>query len=216
MASPIPKLDKTMNGTGEDTASYYIEHIILCDELTYGRMIEYWKQKNWIDLCDVNRPRHVWRASGDVGDFVKNGTYLLYLSVNHSPDYWELEDWLSDELGVDPMHFSFWTKGECDEVWSRSGTYAPVSDLPNGVVHAEYDRNCVNSRKAPEGYRTYEYCKIAVDPDIWGELAMDYTREKGIETRSPEEELLREINDELHLIGDLLKGLIERIDEQRP
>ena len=194
--------------------SYYIDHIILCDELTYRRMIEYWRQRTW-DVCDVNRPKHVWKASKDSDDFVKTGAYLLYLSVNHNPDYWGLLDWLSDDLGVDLMHFSFWTKGECDEGWSRGGTYAPDKDLPNSIVTAEYDENCVNRRRAPEGYRTYEYCKIAVDPDIWGELIVDYTRETGIETRSPEEEVLCEINDELHQIKGLLERMIDNMERQR-
>ncbi|MBO4356746.1 MAG: hypothetical protein J5813_01045 [Candidatus Methanomethylophilaceae archaeon] len=194
--------------------SYYIDHIILCDELTYGRMIEYWRQNTW-DMCDVNRPKRVWNASKDSDDFVKTGAYLLYLSVNRRPDRWELLDWLSDDLGVDLMHFSFWTKGECDEGWSRDGTYAPDKDLPNSVVTAEYDDNCVNKMKAPEGYKTYEYCKIAVDPDIWDELVVDYTREKGIETHTPEEKLLQQISDELRRIEGLLERMIDNMGRQQ-
>ena len=196
--------------------SYYIDHIILCDELTYGRMIEYWKQRNWVDLCEVRRPEHIWISTADADEFVKTGTYLLYLSVNHRPDYWELFEWLSDELGVDPMHFSTWSRGECDKKWIQEGTYVPEDTFPSFTVTAEYDENCINRRKAPEGYRTYEYCKIAVDPRIWDDVTVDYTRKEGIRVSSPEEELLREINDQLQLMEGLLECLLERVERQLP
>ena len=189
--------------------SYYIDHIIECDQLTFDRMVEYWKQKGWTYICEVIRPSWVWVASGDFDD-VKAGTYLLYLVV-HQPNHWGLLEWLTDELGVDSMHFSIWTKEMYDESWRYNGEFVPDSELPSHTApekYISYSENVV-----PEGYTTYENCMIAVDTKVWKGLSVDYTRDVGIQPRSSEEETLLEIKDELHLIRDLLERLLERFEE---
>ena len=191
--------------------SYYIDHIIKCDQLTFDRMMEYWKQKGWMSFCDVSRPSWVWVASSEVDDGVKAGTYLLYLVVSHQPNYWGLSEWLTDELGVDRMHFSVWTKEMYDESWRHDDEFVPDSELPDHTAPAKYISR--DEKVAPEGYTTYDDCMIGVDTKVWKELSVDYTRDVGIQPRSPEEETLLEIKDELRLIEGLLECLLERFEE---
>ena len=194
----------------ECTMSYYIDHIIECDLLTFDRMVEYWKQKGWRSICEVSRPRWVWIASEGAGDGVKAGTYLLYLVVSHQPNHWGLTEWLTDELGVDLMHFSIWTQEMYEESWRHDDEFVPDSELPDHTVPVKY----VNHEKvAPEGYTTYEDCMIAVDTKVWKDISVDYTRDVGLQPRSPEEETLLQINDELRLIEGLLECLLERFEE---
>ena len=190
--------------------SYYFHHIIECDKLTYERMLRYWRQKGWWDICDINRPRHVWTASVESEAYVKAGTYLLYIVGNHRPDARELMEWLEDDLGVYSIHFSFWSIGECDDGWFQSGAFVAESALPAHTSVAEYDNNAINRRKAPEGFKTYDDCDIAIDPAVWKDITVDYTREEEINVQPSMEKLLQEINDNLRSIQGLLEYLVER------
>ena len=172
--------------------SYYFHHIIECDKLTYERMLRYWRQKGWVNNCDINRPRHVWAASKESEAYVKAGTYLLYIMGNHRPDAQDLMEWLEDDLGVYSIHFSFWSIGECDDGWFQSGAFVAKSALPAHTAVAEYDYNAINRRKAPEGFKTYDDCDIAIDPAVWKDITVDYTREEEINVQPSMEKLLQE------------------------
>ena len=54
---------------------------------------------------------------------------------------------------------------------------------------------------------------IAVDTKVWKDISVDYTRDVGLQPRSPEEDTLLQINDELRLIEGLLECLLERFEE---
>ena len=111
----------------------------------------------------------------------------MYLSKNHGGTAWDIGSWIEEELGVDPKHFSLWARGECDKEWTHNGCMTDEM-IPEHVAYATYDENAENHRNAPDGYRTYEYCKIAVDPKFWTEYEIDYTRDEWINRRTPEEE----------------------------
>ena len=190
--------------------SYYFDHIIECDKLVFERMLLTGRQKGWENKCILCRPRHAWSSTDGLVPNTKAETYLLYFVVNHQPDLEDIIDWLEDDLGIYGIHFSIWSQGECDKDWKMGGSFVPKGTMPHHTVPAEYDRTGKNNRKAPEGYTTYEDCMIAVDAEIWKELAIDYTREEEIHPRPPIEEILQEIDAKLDLIEGLLECLVER------
>ena len=190
--------------------SYYIVHVIECDKLAYERMLEAWKQRGWESKCILRRLRIVWVSADSLVPGTKAETYLLYFVVNHQPDSWDVIDWLSDDLGVYQIHFSIWSLGECDENWIQEGAFVPYDTLPHHTASAEYDKETESDRKAPEGYTTYENCMIAVDAAVWKKITVDYTREVDVLPSEPLEELLREIDEKLGIIKEMLGCLVER------
>jgi hypothetical protein len=197
----------------EGTVSYYFSHIIECDQLAYDRMLEAWKQKIWADRCVLGRPDHVWVLSGKTDISTKNRPYLLFGMFNHRPTHRDAVDWLTDELGIGSMHLTIWTRGENDDEWSQWGSYAPNGEIPIHTVLLNYDEEKDRMEDAPEGYRTYECCDIAVDPDIWAEVAVDYTRDEEPYYPSPLEEALLRIDDNLNEIRRLLELFVERTED---
>ena len=184
--------------------SYYIYYIIECDRLTYDRMLEAWKQKDWAELCVIGRPDYIWSRveENDVGTAGK--TYLLFFTVNRGPNLWEAIDWVTDYLGVDTPHFSMWSQGEDEDEWHQGGSYVPEGTMPVQTVALKYLEEEDKWEDAPDGYTSYKYCTIAVNLKAWVEITVDYTREEGIIVQSPMEELLRSIDEKLDLIVDLL------------
>ena len=193
-----------------DHMSYYIDHIIECDKLTYDRMLETWKQKEWYDRCTLRRPRTVWSTADNLTPDTKGETYLLYFVVNHSPRIWDVVDWLNEDLGIYDTHFSVWSHGECDKGWRQDGAFVPDNTMPHNVAPAEYDKEADNHKRAPKGYTTYEDCRIAVDTNVWKEVTVDYTREEFITPISPIEELLQNIDEKLERMEEMLEILTER------
>ena len=193
--------------------SYYIDHIIECDLLTFDRMMEYWKQRRGNDGSEVCRPRQVWAVKKDSDDCVKPGSYLLYLVASHQPNRWEILDWLDEELGVDRMHFTVWTMEMYDKSWSQEGGYVPDDTMPEHTSSSEYDEHWTDLRKTPEGYKTYDDCRMAVDTEVWEEMTVDFTRDVGVHPESPVEDLLLKIDENLDMIEGLLECLLERFEE---
>ena len=191
--------------------SYYIDYLVLCDKLAFDRLIEAWKQKGWLDVCELRRPERVWVSSTKSKDSERAGKYLIYESINHGHDVEEIRIWLEEELGLDHLHFSLWAKGECDKGWSKD-FYGDKNELPDHIAVAKYDKDSVNEMKGPEGYITYEYCPICVDPSVWLEMTIDYTRDQGIQIQSPEEELLQSIANSLDNMEELMERILEILE----
>ena len=74
--------------------SYYTHYVIQCDQLTFDRMIEAWKQRGWWGRCTLCRPDYLWSASRDCGDGTKTDTYLVSAMMNHGPRSDEVEEFL--------------------------------------------------------------------------------------------------------------------------
>ena len=193
--------------------SYYIDYLVLCDQLAFDRLIEAWKQKGWFDLCELRRPERVWVSSQEPKDSENAGKYLIYESINHGPDIGDICEWMEEELGLDHMHFSLWVKGECDKGWSKDYHMDEIV-LPDNTAVAKYDKDSLNRMKGPEGYITYEYCPICVDPNAWSEMTIDYTRDQGIQIQSPEEELLRSILSSLNSMEELMERILGMMENQ--
>ena len=189
--------------------SYYIDHVMICDQLAFGRMVEAWKQRGWEDRCILCRPDHIWITTRDNSDGTDAVEYLMYFLTNHGPTQWEVVNWVTDELGLDFMHFSLWTKEACDMEWHQDGLYLPDDTMPSDTFIAAPKKDCTGEQKAPEKYTEYEYCYISVDTDVWKEMSMDYTREEGIRQQSPVEELLLEISARLERMEELIECLVK-------
>ena len=197
------------SGNGGDV-SYYIDYLIECDQLAFDRLVEAWKQKGWFDVCELRRPERIWVSSQGTTDCEMKEKYLMYESINHGPDKEDISEWMEEELGLDHMHFSLWAKGECDKGWSKD-FYGDKNELPNHIAEAEYDKDSVNNRKGTEGYITYEYCPICIDPTKWLETTIDYTRDQGIHIQSPEEELLQTIINDLTKMEEMMQRILEKM-----
>lgn len=193
--------------------SYYYSHIIECDQLAFDRMLEAWKHKSSADWCVLGRPDYVWVLSGEMDTGSKGVTYLLFGIFNHGPTIWDAIDWLTDDLGIGIVHFSIWTKGEDADEWDRGGTYVPEGEVPIQTVFLDYDEKSDKLEDAPDGYKSYKYCDIAVNPDIWTEVTMDYTREEGPHYPSPVEEALTRIDENLSEIRSILEYLASRTED---
>ena len=191
--------------------SYYTEFVIECDELTFNRLVEYWKYNDWDDY-ELKAPEHVWstaalpRPPGSLG--LTNTRYLMYFSINHAPYIGEIDEFLEKTIGVDRTRYTIRAKGECDDRWSEDG----CGESSGHWVESEYDENIPETRrKAPEGYQVYEYCYIAVDLSFWHEYQIDYTKEEvSLRPTSRSEEL-----DTLLRIAESLEHIEEMLEEIR-
>ena len=193
--------------------SYYFSHIIECDQLAFDRMLEAWKQKDWADRCVIGRPEYVWCPTEKMPLFAKGKPFLLFGMYNHRPTHWEAIDWLADELGIGSARLTIWTRGENDDEWSQWGSYVPKGEVPIHTVLLNYDYEKEKLEDAPEGYKTYEYSDIAVNPDMWEEVTVDYTRDEGASFPSPIEEVLLRIDENIGEIRHLLEYLAERTED---
>lgn len=194
--------------------SYYTDYAVLCDKLALDRLVEAWKLKGWYDKCELKRPEKAWVASQNPECSKLTGLYLLYDCVNHGPSIWEIERWMEEELGLDSRHYSLWDKGESDEEWSHCGSLSD-DKLPEFTadVGCYEDGDEVVKREAPAGYTTYENCEIAVDPTVWTEYDIDYTREEGIRQPSSDEELLMTLTESLDRVDYLLERILDRVGD---
>ena len=188
--------------------SYYTEFVVECDELTFNRLVEYWTYNNCDDY-DLAAPDQVWstaalpRPQGCLG--LTNTRYLMYFSINHAPSAGEIDDFLVNTIGVDCSRYIIKSKGECDESWCEYG----CSESSGHYVESEYDESIPEThRKAPEGYKTYEYCDIAVDLSFWHEYKIDYTKkEVNLRPAAEDVDLLQRIADTLDRIEEILEEL---------
>ena len=194
--------------------SYYYEHVIICDQLAFDRMVDAWRQRRWYDKCVLCRPDYTWKTTIKNGNGADSAVYLTYTTMNHGPRMDEVADWMNDELGLDSMHFALWTMEECDAEWHRCGSFLPKEAVSPGVLLRTFeendDVNHAEENGAPEGYTEYEYCYIYVNTNIWEDVEVDYTREDGIDLNSPIDELLREISARLESMEELLECLVVR------
>lgn len=192
--------------------SYYTQYVIQCDQLTFDRMVEAWKQRGWWGRCTLCRPDYVWSASRDRGDGTKTDTYLVSAMMNRGPRSDEVEDWLNDGLGLDSMHFTLWTRGECDEEWFQIGSLLPKDTMPADTVNIEYDED-EERLDPPPGFTAYRYSDIAVDPNVWKEVTIDYTRDDDIKPQSSTEEVLLKIYEKLKSIDEQIGHLTNLMEE---
>lgn len=181
--------------------SYYTEFVLECDKLTFDRLVEYWKMTSWDD-AELQRPEHVW---------VSQDVYLMYFSINHAPYMNEIVDFLTETIGVDYKRFLIKSKGEDADEWRSDGCLA--EDIPN-IADAEYsDSESETRRIAPEGYKTYEYCYIAVDPNFWKDTDIDYTKDEMAKPMSQDQEILVGINESLSEIQYSLSNIASALNK---
>ena len=192
--------------------SYYVYYAVICDQLAFDRLVEAWKQKEWFDICELKRPERVWVVSQDSDRHNASGLYLMYTWANYGQSAWVIDEWISEVLGLDPKHFSIWSRGECDKKWNHAGCMTDAN-IPEYMAIAEYGEDDEDRMRAPAGYRTYEYCHIAVDPNVCTEYEIDYTRDEGIKQQSPEEELLLSIVNSLDRVEELMGLMLRRMEE---
>ncbi len=194
--------------------SYYIDHVMICDQLAFDRMLEAWKQRGWEDRCVLCRPNHVWKTTRDKDGRTDTVEYLMYTITNHGPTQWEVMKWVTDELGLDVMHFSIWTMVICDMEWYQDGSYLPDGTMPSNVFIATPKKDDAEGQTPPADYTKYEYCYISVDTGVWKEMSIDYTREEGIRQQSPVEELLLGISARLERMEELIECLVKESKER--
>ena len=188
--------------------------MVLCDKLAFDRLVEAWKLKGMCDICELYRPDRVWSASGNSESSESTGLYLLCECINHGSSIWDVENWMDEELGLDSRHYSLWVRGEDDEEWRHCGSLTD-DKLPEHTADVGYyeEGDEEVKREPPAGYITYEYCEIAVDPTVWVEYVIDYTRDEGIKPPSPEEGQLTVLAESLDRIEDLLDRILDRADD---
>lgn len=182
--------------------SYYTEYVLECDKLTFDRLVEYWKMTSWDD-AELQRPEHVW---------VSQDAYMMYFSINHAPYIGDLVDFLTDTIGVDYKRFLIKSKGEDADEWRSDGGLA--GDIEH-IADSEYYDSEDNEthRIAPEGYKTYEYCYIAVDPNFWKDTDIDYTKDEMAKPIGAEQEILIGIRESLDEIQDALSAIASELSD---
>lgn len=137
----------------------------------------------------------------------------MYFSINHGESAYGIEEWIEEEHGVDSKHFSVWSRGESEDRWGHAGRLTGAM-MPKSFTIAEYDINEENERKAPTGYKTYEYCGIAVDATVWEDYDIDYTRDEGYKQLSILEKSLLTTSYNLERIADILARMLDRMGSE--
>lgn len=184
--------------------SYYTDFVTECDALTFERLVEYWKYADWEDY-EFQCPQQVWRSKADPSH------YLIYHYINHAPPLCDVDTFFTDTIGVDSKRYHIKEKGECDEMWCNSGSYPEFG----GYYEIQYDEETGKNLPAPEPYKEYEYCGIAIDPSVWEDYEIDYTKEEVSFKPKDGDELkdeLKRIADNLEVIADVLDRISEKLD----
>ena len=185
--------------------SYYTDYVIECDVLTFERLVEYWKYTDWEEV-EFRGPEYVWRSKADPSH------YLLYHNINHAPPLCDVDTFFTDTIGVGSKRYHIKEKGECDEAWFESGSYPTLE----GYYEIQYDEETGKDLPAPAPYQEYKYCGIAIDPSVWEDYEIDYTKEDVSFKPKEGDELkgeLKRIADNLENIADLLDRISDKLDD---